>query len=186
MIHPTALSLGTIIPERRRFKHNTMTTKGKVSLLERGLIWVLIQLVLLCGIVLIPRDLLGLPAWSDGINIAARLLGGMILFAGLVLVAISALYLGTNLTIFPHPLDDGFLTQSGIYGIVRHPMYAGVILCGWGYGLFVNSTPGLVLSLILTLFFDRKAHFEEARLRAKYPEYDQYQKRVKKLIPFIY
>lgn len=163
-----------------------MTAKGEVSLLKRGLIWVLIQLVLLGGIVLIPRNLLGLPAWSDGMSLAARLSGGVILFAGLVLVGISALYLGTNLTIFPHPLDDGTLTQSGIYALVRHPMYAGVILCGWGYGLFVNSVPGLGLSLILTLFFDRKAHFEEARLRAKYPEYRDYQKRVKKLIPFIY
>lgn len=163
-----------------------MTAKGDVSLLERGLIWVLIQLVLLGGIVLIPRDLLGLPAWSDEVRTAARLSGGMILLAGLVLVGISALYLGTNLTIFPHPKDEGTLTQSGVYGIVRHPMYAGVLLSAWGYALFMNTTPGLVLSLILSFFFDRKAHFEEARLRAKYPEYSDYQKRVKKLIPFIY
>ncbi len=35
--------------------------------------------------------------------------------------------LGQNLTPLPHPRHDGQLVQTGIYGLVRHPLYSGVI-----------------------------------------------------------
>ena len=83
-------------------------------------------------------------------------------------------------------MRQGELIQSGLYGLVRHPMYGGVILSALGWALFRASLPALVLAVILAVFFDRKAHYEEKRLAAAYPEYPDYRRRVRKLIPFIY
>ena len=43
-----------------------------------------------------------------------------------------------------------------------------------------------VLFGILFLFFDVKSHREEKWLASKYADYGHYQKRTRKLIPFLY
>jgi protein-S-isoprenylcysteine O-methyltransferase Ste14 len=147
---------------------------------ERGLSWVVIQVVLLGTIVLIPPDLL--PRLPELFWIIGLVVGG----AGFLVVGFGALFLGTNLTIFPYPKEDGKLTQRGVYGLVRHPMYSGVLLCALGWSLLRTSLPSLICSLVLGIFFDRKATREEAWLAAKYPDYADYRRRVRKLIPWLY
>jgi protein-S-isoprenylcysteine O-methyltransferase Ste14 len=146
----------------------------------RGLTWVLIQVVLLGVIALIPPDLLPRlpePLWIVGLFVVG---------AGFLLVGVSAMFLGANLTIFPYPKKDGKLTQRGVYGLVRHPMYGGVLLCALGWSLLRTSLPSLLCSLVLGIFFDRKATREEIWLATKYPNYDDYRRRVRKLIPWLY
>jgi protein-S-isoprenylcysteine O-methyltransferase Ste14 len=147
---------------------------------ERGLSWVVIQVVLLAVIALIPPDLL--PRLPEPLWIIGPLVGG----AGLLLVGFSALFLGTNLTVFPYPKKDGELTQHGVYGLVRHPMYSGVLLCALGWSLLRTSLPSLLCWVVLGIFFDRKATREEIWLTAKYPNYADYRRRVRKLIPWLY
>jgi protein-S-isoprenylcysteine O-methyltransferase Ste14 len=147
---------------------------------ERGLRWVLIQVVLLGAIVVIPPDLL--PRLPESLWIIGLVVG----VAGFLLVSLGALFLGTNLTMFPSPKEDGELTQRGVYGLVRHPMYSGVLLCALGWSLVRASLPSLICTLVLGIFFDRKATREEAWLAAKYPDYADYRRRVRKLIPWLY
>ncbi|MFQ3536931.1 MAG: isoprenylcysteine carboxylmethyltransferase family protein [Aggregatilineales bacterium] len=151
---------------------------------ERGEVWVILQLVLLTALIFAPA--LVSETWSAPVADAARALSWLIGAPGLLIVGVAALYLGRNLTIFPKPKPDGFLTRRGIYRIVRHPMYCGVILCAVGWSLWRTSLLALLLSLVLCLFFDRKATQEERWLQAQYPEYAEYRRRVKKLIPFLY
>ncbi len=150
----------------------------------RGEFWVILQLALLTALVFAPS--LAAETWSAPLAEAARLLGALIGALGGLIVGLAALYLGRNLTIFPKPKPDGFLTARGIYRIVRHPMYCGVILVAFGWSLWQTSLAALALSLALCLFFDRKAAQEERWLQAQYPEYAEYRRRVKKLIPFLY
>ncbi len=151
---------------------------------KRGEQWVMVQLVLLAAIVLLPFG--AREVWSAPLAEVARLLGLLIGALGLLIVAVAALYLGSNLTIFPRPKPNGKLTQSGIYAVVRHPMYCGVILSALGWSLWQTSLLAILVSLALILFFDRKAAQEERWLQAQYPHYAEYRRRVKKLIPFIY
>lgn len=153
---------------------------------ERGGVWVAVQIVLLAAIVLVPRQIGGLPTIPDGLATLSQIAGLIVGAIGLALVGLSALYLGRNLSIFPAPVRHGELTQTGLYALVRHPMYGGVILSALGWALFRASLPALVLALILAIFFDRKAQHEEKRLAATYPEYAAYRRRVRKLIPFVY
>lgn len=152
----------------------------------RGAEWVAAQVVLLVAIVLIPPNFAGLPAWPEPIRTISLFAGLLIGFFGLALVGISALNLGTNLSVFPRPVDDGALVQTGLYAIVRHPIYSGVILSALGWSLFRASLPALVLTVVLAVFFDQKARREERWLEQKYPDYGGYRQRVRKLIPWVY
>jgi len=70
--------------------------------------------------------------------------------------------------------------------LVRHPIYSGIILGSFGWGLLNNSLLTLLLALILFIFFDIKSRREEQWLSEKYVNYSTYQARVRKLIPLIY
>lgn len=150
----------------------------------RGEQWVIAQLVLLAAILLLPFG--AREVWAAPLADVARPLGLLSGALGLLIVGVAAFYLGNNLTIFPRPKPEGTLTQSGIYAVVRHPMYCGVILSAVGWSLWQTSSLALLVSFALILFFDRKAAQEESWLQAHYPNYAEYRRRVKKLIPFIY
>ncbi|MCS6841048.1 MAG: isoprenylcysteine carboxylmethyltransferase family protein [Roseiflexus sp.] len=153
---------------------------------ERGGWWVVIQFVLLFALALAPSELSGLPALpflrEQGALIAGFVLGG----CGIALAGIGLLHLGANLTPFPRPRDDGTLIQHGVYAIVRHPIYSGIVLGAFGWSLVRGSGIALALSVVLLVFFHFKSRREERWLIERYPEYADYQKRVKKLIPFIW
>ena len=147
---------------------------------KRGEGWFLIQLGLFALILLSSRiGLLLFPAWL-------RLLGGVLLVIGGISGTLGILALGRNLSPFPKPIEGGSLVTSGVYGIVRHPIYTGLILGTLGWGLLMSSVLGVILAVVLFLFFDRKSRREEAWLMETYPGYAEYRGRVKKLIPGIY
>jgi protein-S-isoprenylcysteine O-methyltransferase Ste14 len=154
---------------------------------ERGEYLVLLQGALLIGFMLLP--VYRPAAWA--IDSSALLYVGSCIAAVLglgasVLIVKGLLDLGRNLTPLPYPRDDGQLVQSGAYGIVRHPLYSGLILAALSWVVFQLSLSHLIAAAILFAFFDAKARREEAWLTEKYPEYSDYQQRVKKLIPGVY
>lgn len=154
---------------------------------ERGEYWVLAQIILFVGFILLPVypvfTLEGLsPVWK---YIGWGLTGLFSLLAAIFLLR-GGVELGTNLTPLPHPKDDGKLVTSGIYKLVRHPIYSGVIFLAIAYSCWQWSLTHLIGAVLLLLFFDIKARKEESWLRIKFSDYDVYQTRVKKLIPWIY
>lgn len=144
----------------------------------RGEGWVAAQLVLFAAIGLAPWLLPDLAPWPAGLRLPAALAGGALLLAGAAVGGLGALQLGSNLTIFPRPKQDGALVESGVYGLVRHPIYTGVLLGALGYALQRGSTAALLLSLGLWLFFEQKARHEENWLREQFPAYQGYMSRV--------
>ena len=109
-------------------------------------------------------------------------LGAVGLFLGIG----GILHLGSNLTPLPHPTDDGYLVTTGVYRLVRHPIYASVLFLALAYALWHMSLWHGIGVLGLGWFFDRKATQEEQWLAAKFPEYAAYQAAVKKLLLGIY
>jgi protein-S-isoprenylcysteine O-methyltransferase Ste14 len=94
--------------------------------------------------------------------------------------------LGKNLTPLPHPKNDGELVTSGVYGVVRHPIYSGVIFLTIAYRCWQWSLIHAIGAIIFLLFFDIKARKEESWLSNKFADYDAYRSQVKKLTPGIY
>ncbi len=153
----------------------------------RGEGYVIIQLVLFILVGFGPKQIPGvLPLWSPPWSVWALAIGLALLMFGGTLATLGLLSLGPNLTPFPRPRQDNALVDTGAYNIVRHPIYSGILMAGVAWACFSASTLTLIYTLILFLFFDIKSRQEEQWLAEKHPDYPAYQKRVKKLIPFIY
>jgi protein-S-isoprenylcysteine O-methyltransferase Ste14 len=153
---------------------------------KRGEWYVVIQAALLALVLFGPRTLEGFPAWPAAARLPALLSGGVLLLAGALLAGAGAASLGRNLTPLPHPRDDARLVETGAYRLVRHPIYGGIILMSYGWGLCVRGWLCLVYATLVFVFLDLKSRREERWLEEKFPGYDRYRKRVRKLIPFVY
>ena len=153
---------------------------------RRGEWYVVAQSLLFALIAFGPHTAVGLPPWPAPASSIARTAGVVLLVLGTVLCGAAALHLGTNLTPLPHPKDDATLVTGGLYRLVRHPIYFGVLLLAFGWALFVQGWLTLGYAALLFVFFDIKSRKEEAWLMARFPEYAAYRRRVRKLVPFIY
>lgn len=153
---------------------------------RRGEWYVIVQGILLILVLVGPKSLPGLPRWSGGATLGVTLLGLALTGAGGLLLTTALLRLGANLSALPHPVPGASLVAAGPYRLVRHPIYAGIILAALGWGVLNRSTLGVLYALALFIFFDLKSRREEFWLRQTLPDYDAYRARVRKLIPFIY
>ena len=102
------------------------------------------------------------------------------------LILADGLWLGKNATPLPHPRAGAPLVDSGPFRLVRHPMYSGGVFFAFGWALYVRGPLTLVYAVALLVFADIKARREEQWLREAFPGYDAYERRVRKLIPFVY
>ncbi len=153
---------------------------------KRGEWYVVLQTVLFALIALGPEGIDVKPDLPSGVRLLALGIGGLLAGAGLLLALAGLWWLGDNLSILPHPKDDAVLVQSGAYGVVRHPIYSGLITGAVGWALLNTSVMTLIYAGVLLIFFDIKSRREERWLGRKFPEYADYQRRVHKLIPFVY
>ncbi len=153
---------------------------------RRGEGYVVVQFILLGLIALAPLVRLG-GAWPEPLSLAARILGGALIVVGGGLALAGLLRLGVdNLSALPHPRDEAQLVERGIYGLVRHPIYGGLVAGAAGWGLLTHSLPALALTAALWGWFELKARYEEAGLRAKFAGYAAYARRVRKFWPYVY
>ena len=154
---------------------------------ERGEYLVLLQGALLIGFILLPvYRPVGWNLNSPTLLYLRWGLAAALGLAGIVLILKGLLDLGRNLTPLPYPKADGQLVRSGVYGLVRHPLYSGLIFAAFSWVVSQFSLSHLIATAILFAFFDTKARREEAWLTQKYPEYSDYQQQVKRLIPGVY
>jgi len=157
------------------------------NIASRGAYLVAIQFLLVGLFVLAPEwRPHPLPA-PDGANFFPRL-------ALLTLCGITAVLLGTlgslklrnYLTPLPYPVDHSRLVTTGVYGIVRHPLYASQLFAAFGWVCYTFSLSHLLLLATAFIFFSFKAGKEERWLTERHPEYSEYARRVKKFIPWVY
>lgn len=101
-----------------------------------------------------------------------------------VVVAIAAFpQLGGALTPLPEPRADAELTTVGLYGLVRHPIYSGVLAMGWGWTLAHPTWLAAAAAAALTALLTFKARYEEGLLGAKFADYADYAARTPRFIP---
>lgn len=79
------------------------------------------------------------------------------------------------------------LIDTGLYGIVRHPMYSSTVLLFLSIPLVLGSLPAFVLMLPYPLLLVQRIRSEEALLEEGLPGYKKYKTKVKyRLLPFIW
>jgi len=126
------------------------------------------------------------PAWDGAARMVTNMLGAAFMAAGLVLALRGLVDLREALTPLPHPRDGASLVETGSYRLVRHPIYGGLVLGAAGYGLLAASPLAIAGSAVLLGFFRLKSAREETWLKARYPGYDAYRARTRRMIPFLY
>jgi len=152
----------------------------------RGAWYVVVQAILFVLIGTGPRTLPWLPAWTAPYTTLASWVGLALMLTGGALALAGVFRLGPNLTALPYPKDGSQLVDTGAYGIVRHPIYSGLILGSLGWALWLHAGLTLAFAFGLFVLFDLKLRREERWLCERYPEYAAYQKRVKKLLPWVW
>lgn len=77
--------------------------------------------------------------------------------------------------------------DTGVYSVVRHPMYAGAIIWMVGIPLWLESYAAALLAIVLVPIVAARILFEERFLKRNLEGYENYTKRIRyRLIPFIW
>src|SRR6059036_2012759 len=79
------------------------------------------------------------------------------------------------------------LVTSGVYGVIRHPSYLGLLVKSLGWGLTFRSGVGVLLTALSILPHLARIRSEERMLRTQFgDEYDAYCGRTPRLVPRLY
>jgi len=91
-------------------------------------------------------------------------------------------------TVVRHQAERGHrVISTGVYSVVRHPMYAGLILSMFGMGLWLGTYAGAISALMPAVILAIRIVVEENVLRSTLVEYDAYRTRVRyRLLPGIW
>jgi protein-S-isoprenylcysteine O-methyltransferase Ste14 len=79
------------------------------------------------------------------------------------------------------------LVTTGVYSVIRHPSYLGLLVSSLGWALAFRSGVGVLLVVLLIPPLIARIRAEERLLRSQFgAEYDAYCRRTSRLIPGVY
>jgi protein-S-isoprenylcysteine O-methyltransferase Ste14 len=148
--------------------------------------------------VLIAFSILGvlgayLPAYTDRHEFwtidgdAVRWLGVILFAVGGALRLWPVYVLGNRFSGLVAIQPGHTLVTTGIYGLIRHPSYLGLLIISLGWGLAFRSGVGVLIAALLVPPLVARIQAEERLLRSQFgAEYDAYCARTSRLIPGIY
>jgi protein-S-isoprenylcysteine O-methyltransferase Ste14 len=145
----------------------------------RAYSYVALQMLLLVVLFTAPR----MPKPYGDLSELISMVGILFFAIGFFGLAIGLLSLGKALTASPIPTEQGQLVTTGIYSLVRHPVYFGLLTMGIGVVLDAGWWPQLLVLVMLYLLLRVKSQFEESLLRKRYPDYDAYAARTPRFFP---
>jgi protein-S-isoprenylcysteine O-methyltransferase Ste14 len=77
--------------------------------------------------------------------------------------------------------------DTGLYHVVRHPMYAGLIPLIVGTALWLGSYAAAIASVVPIVLLAIRSIFEERFLRRELPGYEDYARRTRyRMVPFLW
>ena len=148
--------------------------------------------------ILLPFLVLGfvlawLPAYTDRREIgtidgdAMRYFGLALYVVGCILRLAPVFVLGRRFSGLVAIQEGHELVTGGLYRVIRHPSYLGLLLILFGWALVFRSGIGVVVSLLLIPPLVARMNSEEALLESEFgARYDDYRRRTWRLLPFLY
>jgi protein-S-isoprenylcysteine O-methyltransferase Ste14 len=120
------------------------------------------------------------------VPIPVVVLGNVLVAAGLVLaqlVVIQNSYAAATITVEA----EQKVVSTGVYGIVRHPMYVGTLILMPGVPLALDSYWGLLATILAIPILVLRIADEERFLRQELEGYDEYTQKVQyRLVPGVW
>ncbi|MCU0519495.1 MAG: isoprenylcysteine carboxylmethyltransferase family protein [Anaerolineae bacterium] len=121
------------------------------------------------------------------LDLPLRYAGVVLACAGYALVLWSGIALGSMYSKEVTIQEDHHLVTTGLYSVVRHPRYLGVLLLASGLMLLYRSWVGLVLAMVLVPILFQRIRDEEGALHREFGAiWERYVERTWRLIPHIY
>jgi protein-S-isoprenylcysteine O-methyltransferase Ste14 len=134
-----------------------------------------------------------LPAYTDRYELwtidsdTIRWLGVVLFAAGGALRIWPVFVLGQRFSGLVAIQPGHTLVTTGIYGVIRHPSYLGLLINSLGWSLAFRSGVGVFLTVLLIPPLLARISAEENLLHAQFgDEYNTYRSRTSRLIPGIY
>ena len=154
---------------------------------DRGNRWVIVALTLL-GLLAayLPAYADRKAFWTiDGENM--RWLGVVLFAAGGALRLWPVFVLGHRFSGLVAIQPGHTLVTSGVYGIIRHPSYLGLLVNALGWGPVFRAGMGVLLTALMIPPLLARIRVEERLLRMQFgDEYGAYCARTSRLIPGLY
>lgn len=165
-------------PELLKKRLNAKEKRG-----EQGLVVKLSGLMFIIGFVIsglgVRFDWYVLPTWAS-VTAAAVFLVAYILYA-------EVLRENTYLSRTVEVQEDQKVIDTGLYGIVRHPMYSVTLLLFISMPFVLGSLYAVPVFLVYPFIIARRIKDEEKLLSAELSGYSEYTQKVKyRLIPFVW
>lgn len=120
-------------------------------------------------------------------NTKISIIGVLVCGVGILFAVWAREFLGKNWSAAITLQKEHQLIKNGPYGIVRHPMYTGLLLGLIGSSIVIGAVWGFLVTILLILGIIGKIKGEEKLLLKNFPkEYPSYKQKVKALMPFIW
>lgn len=148
---------------------------------------VAILVIALLWLVVLPLDAERFH-WSPSFPLWLKILGGVALLPAWYLIERTTMentFLSAQVRIQGERQQQ--VITTGVYGLVRHPLYLGCALMMLGAPLLVGSVYGLLISALGLLLLVGRIMGEERMLLEELDGYAAYRQKVKyRLIPFVW
>jgi len=161
--------------------------KGGTKVTDRGtlgMLWTVLITAIFCAIFIAKAW----PHYQVALSGAVYDVAVLLFLCGIVLRWWAIIHLGRFFTVNVAISADHRIVDDGPYTYLRHPSYTGALLAFIGLGMMLfNWLAAVVLIVpILFAFLWRIAIEEQALLAAFGADYVAYQRRTKRLVPFLY
>jgi protein-S-isoprenylcysteine O-methyltransferase Ste14 len=185
--HPARIALTLIV---FLMAGAALFTRGSLSPGERedrGNRWVLVAF----GVIGLLAAYL--PAYTDRIDFwtidgdTVRWIGVALFVAGGALRIWPVFVLGHRFSGLVAIQPGHTLVTNGLYSVIRHPSYLGLLVNSLGWALAFRSGVGVLLTALTIVPLVARIRSEEALLRSQFgAEYEAYRARTSRLIPGVY
>ena len=153
---------------------------------DRGLVLAFVA-AYLGSLVFIPLDVFQFHLLSKP-SLWVSSFGMLLIVAGWVIISLVFRENAFAAPVVRHQTErEHKVVDTGVYSIVRHPMYLGIFVFNIGIALWLESYAGALLAIGPIGLLAVRILFEERFLRRELPGYDAYTEKVRyRLVPHVW
>jgi protein-S-isoprenylcysteine O-methyltransferase Ste14 len=170
---------------RRANTKTTQRIEPGASRILRSVLCLIAIALLLIPAMRIPLSWLYLQLWPVGLWLFW--LGAAVTIAGLLFAVWAREHLGRNWSSAVTIKQGHELITTGPYGVVRHPIYTGILIGFLGMGIALSQVRGFIVLALFFLAFWMKLRREEQWMRSQFGEvYVTYAHQTAALVPYLF
>ena len=144
----------------------------------------MLKILSILGLVLMIAALIGL--FKIGVLLSAQPIAIALQVMAVALMVWARITFGRRSFHAAANPTSGGLVKTGPYRYIRHPIYTAACMLGWGAIVVHWSLVSVALGLLLFLGGLTRMVCEEQLVKQTYPEYLEYSKVTKRMIPHVF